>query len=201
MRREICICAEIDTCRRALLPRTRVVILMHYRELLRTTNTGRLAQLALEGCEIRVRGRQGAPLPTEGVMDPGRHTFLLFPTPGARELTPEFVASLDKPVTLVVPDGTWGQATKVAKRESFLHTVPRVTLVPAGPTRYGLRRGSREEGLATFEAIARALGALEGRAIQHRLEDLFNLMVSRTLGSRGIRPVLPPQEPRDPTEL
>ncbi|MBI1840149.1 MAG: DTW domain-containing protein [Verrucomicrobia bacterium] len=186
MRKEICICEDIDSCRRSIASRTRIFILMHHRELCRTTNTARLATLALAGCEIRVRGLRGAPMTDEGIVDPERHALLLYPTAEARELTPEFAASLDKPVTLIVPDGTWGQAAKVAKREAFLKNVERVKLTPIEASQYGLRRNPKENGLATFEAIARALGMIEGPLIQKRLEELFQVMVSRTLRSRGL---------------
>lgn len=185
MRREICICELIAACRRSVDSRTRIVILMHHRERCRTTNTARLAQAVLKDCEIRVRGLPETPLVTDGILDPSRQALLLFPTPDAEELTPAFVATLNKPVTLVVPDGTWGQAAKVPKREPFLRDVPRVKLPARGTSRYGLRRGSKENGLATFESIAIALGLLEGSAIQERLDELFKVMVQRTLLSRS----------------
>ena len=188
MRREICICAEIDACRRSITSRTRVVILMHQRERCRTTNTARLAQQVLAHCEIRVRGLRDAPLVTDGIVDPIRHTFFFYPSSQATELTPEFVAGLDKPVTLVVPDGTWGQAAKVAKRETSLHGLRHVKLAAVGSSQYELRRGSKENGLATFEAIARALGVLESTNIQSHMEALFQVMVHRTLRSRGLQP-------------
>ena len=41
------------------------------------------------------------------------------------------------------------------------------------------------DGLATFEAIARALGILEGVGIQHELEKVFTMLVDRLLWARG----------------
>jgi DTW domain-containing protein YfiP len=166
---------------------TRIVILMHHREVPRTTSTARLATLALPHCETRVRGLRDTPLSTEGLLHPDRQALLLFPTPDARELTPEYAAALRKPVTLLVPDGTWGQAAKVAKREPSLREVPRVKVTSAGPSRYHLRQGTRPGGLATIEAIAQALGVLEGEDVRRRLEAVFLLMVSRTLATRGNR--------------
>jgi DTW domain-containing protein YfiP len=48
-----------------------------------------------------------------------------------------------------------------------------------------LRRHPNPRFLATFEAIARALGILESTEVQARLELVFRLMVKRTLLSRG----------------
>lgn len=161
---------------------------MHHRELCRTTNTARLAQLTLPDCEIRVRGLPDTPSVTEGLIDPSRLQLLLYPTAEAQELTPEWIATFNKPVTLIVPDGTWGQAAKVAKREPVLKTIPHVKLPLDRASTYALRRGSATKGVSTFEAIARTLGLLEGNTIQQRLEKLFGVMVERTLRSRGCQP-------------
>ena len=191
MRREICICDHISACRQSLETETRIVIVMHHRELCRTTNTARLAQLALKDCEIRVRGLRDEPLVMDGVIDPNRHTLLLYPSADAEELTPDLIESIERPVTLIVPDGTWGQAAKVAKREACLRAIPHVKLPADRASQYELRRSSKPNGLATFEAIAQALGLLESPLIQARLEELFKVMVSRTLKSRGLpQPVL-----------
>jgi len=54
-----------------------------------------------------------------------------------------------------------------------IEKVQRVRL-PAGlPTAYRLRTSKRPQGLATFEAIARALGVIESAEVQVRLETLF----------------------------
>jgi DTW domain-containing protein YfiP len=53
---------------------------------------------------------------------------------------------------------------------------------------YRLRTEAHDGGLATIEAIARALGLLEGEKgprVQHALEFVFRAMVDRTLWSRG----------------
>ena len=63
--------------------------------------------------------------------------------------------------------------------------LPRLALPPGPPSVYQLRVEPFEHGLATFEAIARALGILEGRDVQAALEKAFRLMVQRTLITRG----------------
>jgi DTW domain-containing protein YfiP len=198
MRKEICICDCIESCRRSIETSTRIIILMHHRELCRTTNTARLAQLTLPDCEIRVRGLPDTPSVTEGLIDPHRLNLLLYPTPEAQELTPELVANLKRPITLIVPDGTWGQAAKVAKREPVLQTIPHIKLPLDRASEYALRRGSEQKGVATFEAIARALGLLESQDVQRRLEALFAIMVDRTLRSRGCQPPVTAPAPASP---
>ena len=116
-------------------------------------------------------------------MDPERQPLLLFPSETARPLT-EWV-NHPRPITLIVPDGTWRQASKVRSRMAGLLEVPLVTLPPGPPTQYRLRAEPHEGGLATMEAIARAFGILEGEGVQGELERLFRIMVERALWARG----------------
>jgi DTW domain-containing protein YfiP len=52
--------------------------------------------------------------------------------------------------------------------------------LPAGmPSRYGLRRAPREGTLSTLEAVARALGLLEGAAIERQMMAAFDKWVER----------------------
>ena len=72
--------------------------------------------------------------------------------------------------------------------------VPQRTLPDGPPSRYHLRREVRPGGLATFEAIARALGLLHGAEVAARLMVPFDAMVAGTLISRGRRDVITPSE-------
>jgi DTW domain-containing protein YfiP len=185
MRFEICICDDIALCKSKLDVQTRVVVLMHHRERHLTTNTARLAARIMPRCEIRMRGFKDSPLNTEGILTQDRHALLLYPSEKAEVLSPEYMKKITKPVTLIVPDGSWRQASKVAKREPFLKDVPHVTIPDDAPTSYALRREPKATGLATFEAIARALGWIESPLIRAELEKVFNIMVQRTVNSRN----------------
>jgi DTW domain-containing protein YfiP len=50
---------------------------------------------------------------------------------------------------------------------------------------YRLRHHPDPRFVATFEAVARALGILEGPAVQADLERVFQVVVERMLWSRG----------------
>lgn len=163
--------------------RTKVVVLMARREQGKTTNTGRLAPLLLEGSEVRIHGAEGAPLAVADLLaDPARRACILDPW-GPRTVE-AFAADDPRPVTLLVPDGTWRQARRIAGA-GVLHGVPRVRLPAGAPSGYRLRDGGKADRLATLEAIARALGLLEGPALQARLEAAFSAFVDATLASRG----------------
>jgi DTW domain-containing protein len=178
MHGSLCVCALIPR----LETRTRLTLIIHRFEDRKPTNTGRLAAECLTNSEVLVRGHEAQP--SEAFRAPeGSRAVVLFPYEGARPLT-DF-AGTREPVTLVVPDGNWRQASKVHKRVPGLRDLPCATLPPGAPSRYRLRAEAHEEGLATIEAIARAFGILEGAHVQAALEQVFRVMVERTLWARG----------------
>lgn len=181
MRIDLCVCAEAP----GLDLRTQVLVIMHFREVPLTTNTARWATLALKNAEIRVRGLPEQPLKTDDLGGVDREWWVLYPDEGAEVLDADWARARAKPVTLIVPDGNWAQAKKAFKREPALQAFPRVKLPPGPPSKYWLRAAPRPEALSTYEAIARALGVLEGPLVQEKMEKLFDLMVERTLMARG----------------
>lgn len=177
----LCLCAQIPTLELA----TRIELIMHRREVSKTTASGPIALRALRNGALHVHGEQAAPLDMSYLHTQGRRVLLLFPAEDAAELTPELVASDPRPISLVVPDGSWRQASRAARRIPGLERAERVRLLAGAPSLYALRHEPRAQGLATFEAIARALGVIESRTAQAQLEALFALMVQRTLTTRG----------------
>lgn len=179
MRRLLCVCELVPR----LELRTRVTVVMHYREALKTTNTGRLAALSLVNSELRLRGERGRAMEAGDLADASVYQPLLhFPAEEARELTREYVEELGRPVHLLVPDGNWNQARRVAKREGALRGVPRVRLrvapvgvwAPAGALRGGVvdarggRGGARGDRGAGGRGGTRA--AFRGRRRKDALE-------------------------------
>jgi DTW domain-containing protein YfiP len=57
------------------------------------------------------------------------------------------------------------------------------------PSVYRLRVETREEGLATFEAIARVLGVIEGDDVRDQLEKAVRIFTDRLLWARGRLPL------------
>lgn len=172
----LCLCGELHR-----LPlRTRVVVVMPQRESITSTNTGRLALALLDGASLRVRGLRDAPPPAP--LPEGRR-LVLFPGEGARPLVAGDAAG-ELPPVLLVPDGTWSQARKLCKREPILAEAEPVALPPAPPGRYGLRRNAPEGTVCTLEAIARALGVLEGPEIEAHLLAALDRFVERSRAAR-----------------
>ena len=171
----LCVCPLVPR----IEARTRLVLVIHHTEIRKPTNTGHLGAACLVNSEVHVRGREG--MPSAPIEWGDRTPLLLFPHEGEAEpLEP-----VDGPVTLIVPDGNWRQASKVRARVPGLKDVRCVTLPPGPPSIYRLRSEAHSHGLATMEAIARAMGILEGPSVQEALEHVFRAMVERTLWSRG----------------
>ena len=183
MRRELCICATFT----AVPTQTRVVVVMHRREVHKPTNTGRLALRCLTNAELRIRGPQESPVELHDLVSPERRLWLLFPSEHAVTVTPELVAGDPRPITLVVPDGTWAQARRFVHRTPLLADALHV-LPPTGlPTRYQLRHEHVDGGLATAEALARLLRVTDGDAPADAIEAAFAAVVEAVLRSRGVR--------------
>jgi DTW domain-containing protein len=181
MHKSLCVCALIPR----IETRTRLLLVIHRAEDRKPTNTGRLAAACLVNSEVVVRGH-AAELAEPLRLAPGSQPVLLYPAEDAVPLV-DLAPSLGPDVTLIVPDGNWRQASKVRARVPGMREVPCVTLPAsaAKPSVYRLRSEAHAHGLATIEAIARAMAILEGPHVEEALELPFRAMVERTLWARG----------------
>lgn len=122
---------------------------------------------------------------TKGLWNGGAQPLILYPTDDAKVLSTEFVSTIKKPITLIVPDGSWRQTMRIVRRLDPDKKIPRVILPPGPPTNYRLRTSRKEGGVCTFEAVARSVGMIEGKEIQRQLEIFFDEMVRRVMWTRG----------------
>jgi DTW domain-containing protein YfiP len=156
-----CLCAEVPT----IVTRTRVVIVRHHRELHRSSNTGRLAHLALPNSVIVEHGTPGG----STQLPPLDGAWVLYPGGGEVPREP--------PKQLVVLDATWSQARRMFRKLDALRGLP-ILQLPAGPMAASRLREAPGPGMvSTIEAIARALEVLEG--VGGELEQLFQVAVQR----------------------
>jgi DTW domain-containing protein YfiP len=170
----VCVCAHVTPLR----TKTRVVILQHPRERYVPINTVRLARLSLPDAIVR-RAVDFAADPVVGDVlsgrDGGPPPYLLFPGPQAVDLAHERPPG---PITLIVLDGTWWQARKLLRKNPQLAALPQLRLAPAAPSRYRIRREPADHCVATIEAIALALRALEGDEDQAGAEARFAALLA-----------------------
>ncbi len=185
--------ASLTLCMCAVLPRldlsTRIALVIHHRELERSSNTGLLALRALVNSELRVRGESRKALDLSDLLSPQYRSLLFYPCAGAVELDRDLVGYDPRPIQLIVPDGTWRQARKIHSRHGELADVPRVKISTPNHATFQLRAQSRPEGMATLQAIASALGIIEGDLVAAQLMKLYRARLDRTLSARGqLRP-------------
>ncbi|MGE0868378.1 MAG: tRNA-uridine aminocarboxypropyltransferase [Kofleriaceae bacterium] len=186
-------------CYCALLPRldttTRVVILQHRRERDMSIGTARMASLCLPRAELHVGidWTDNRPL-VRALSDPNRTPVLLYPGPDARDILREPPVG---PVTLVVVDGTWGQARTVVRDNPILNALPRYAFAAPEPSRYRIRREPRAEYCSTIEALAHVLGVLEGDPARFRaLLVPFDAMIDAQLACEASQPAQRPRRMR-----
>ena len=170
MRREMCLCARVPTVQ----TKVRFLIVQHIVERLRTSNTGRLAALALPNSEIL---EYGGPIPLDPERLAGPGTWLLYPSRSG--------ASGPEPQRLIVLDGSWHQSRKMYMRLKPLRDMPCLSLSPPDPNLVRLRRQPRPEAMSTLEAVAAAVAHFEGEEKARSLFALHDEHASRILALKG----------------
>jgi len=177
LRHANCLCDAVSP----VTLQTHIALIMHRREVGKPSNTGTLALQLFPNSSCYVRGVAHEPLDLSALDQPERRTWVLFPSDTVELLSREMVDEDPRPITLVVPDGSWTQARRAVRREPILSAARHVVPPTGAQTRYRLRHEHVEGGLATAEAVARALGIIEGPEAQAALEALFETKVSRIL--------------------
>ncbi len=170
----VCLCAQIPN----VVTATQVVIVRHYSEQSRSSNSGRLAHQALPNSLLIDHGAQGVPT----VLPPLDGAWVLYP--GGR---PRTAAPVPLPRQLIVLDATWSQARKMFHKLDALRGLPLLSLAASPMPAARLRSSPGPGQVSTIEAIARALRLLEGEEPALALEELFSLAVARAVAV-GRRP-------------
>lgn len=166
LQQRVCLCSEVPT----IATRTRIVIVRHHLERFRSSNSGRLAHLALANSEIVEHGGSGGP----AELGTREGAWLLFPEGEPLHTVPE-----PPPRQLIVLDATWSQARRMYRKLGVLRGVPILRLPDEPMPRARLRESPGPGRVSTIEAIARALRLLEGDEPATALEQLFDVAVRR----------------------
>ncbi len=180
--KEDCFCKKISSLSLA----TKVSIIIYKKEMTLPSNTAHLALKSLSNTQYFERGHKDTQIEESFIDHESYQPLFLYPSDDAKELTPKFLESFNKPINLIVPDGTWRQAKKVYRREKLLDSIPQVKLSLSEKTKYLLRRQKSEFGLCTFEAIAYALRVIEGKAVSDDLMKNFDIFQVAHLVTRDI---------------
>ncbi len=177
----LCFCEEMNQSKKLIDSQIRVSIIMHYTERWLTSNTAYFAAKLLDNCEIIERGNIGTQIPVDDYLSEEFDYLYLFPTEDSRPID-EFKS--DRPIHLVVPDGSWSKAKKIHKRERIFKCMPKYHLRDVGLSNYHLRKSPGEDYLCTYEAIAHALASLGEVDTKSQMLDFFDTFVQRVLASR-----------------
>lgn len=169
----LCLCPLIP----ALESRTRVLVLQHSSEASHALNTARLAVLGLRNAQLRI----GERFADESSSD--ELTCVLFP--GEEAVPISTFADADRPVRLIVPDGTWRKARKILHVNPWLAGLPRVSLPDGLSSRYRLRKAPMPGALSTIEAIVAALDILEGANRFDELLRPFDALIDGQIDAMG----------------
>jgi DTW domain-containing protein YfiP len=167
-----CVCSDIPS----IQTQTQFLLIRHWKERRKPSNTGRLVDFALPNSTLFDYGAPGERWdPTVlSVAEPA----LLFPDPDAPVCD-------YRPRTVIVVDGSWPQARKLINKLPGLKTMPRLAIHPPSEQRTRLRNPPLKDGMSTIEAVAAAIDVLEGTERGDPLRTLYDRVVHGATAARG----------------
>lgn len=182
LQKNFCLCHELQP----IYIKTRVTLLIHYKEFHTISNTGHLIHKMLNHSKLY---KWADPYLAENKAFPmtsdDYENCVLFPSANAQMLDEKFLASLTKPINLIVPDGNWAQAGKMIRKNNQFYNIRKVMLPNGLNSEYQLRKNIQPGRVCTYEAISCALGIIEGEKVAAHLKNIFDTFITRTLWSRG----------------
>ena len=162
-----------------------IIILQHPSETRHALNTARIAYLGLNNCKLLI----GEDFSHHRVLHERlekQDACLLFPTKDA-SLASTLFKSTPAPRYAIVIDGTWRKARKILHCNPALQALPAITLAPATPSNYRIRKAPSAQSLSTVEAIVNLLRQAENSATAYQgLLDAFTLLVDNQIHSMGV---------------
>ena len=167
-RHQWCLCSKIvpmDT-------RAHFILVRHYKEAFKTSNSGRIASLALSNSSLYDYGVKGAPFDPSVLDKEG--TRVLFPAVGGEKKTKR--EELREVKNVIILDGTWSQARRMYQRIEILRNIPKLSLEPHHIPPIRIRQAPTSSTMATIEAIARAIEILGEPEKANYLDNLFAAM-------------------------
>ncbi len=174
--RKHCVCAHVPR----LGTRDDLLVVRHRQEAWKSTNTVRIAALALPRLAVVEYGLDLAA--TTAALEPlveGGGVYLVYPSDSA---APWPAAP---PRRLVFLDGTWRQTRRMLKKLPALAALPRLALPDKPADVIRLRRPTFAGGRSTLEALADTLAAVGDVADADALGTLHARYVEQVLRARG----------------
>lgn len=165
---------------------SKVSLVVHIKEKVLSSNTAHLAHQCLVNSEFYYRGQKDQNFSNIFSLDERYTPLYLYPTEDAQELNSNLIKEIKKPIQLIVPDGSWRQAKKFHKREEIFRQIQHVKLPVIAPSIYQLRKQKYKNTVCTLEALAYALGIIEGDLIEKELLKILKIKNKKVLESRSL---------------
>ncbi len=168
-----CICAGFQ----AITCPLEVDVLIHHRELMRPTSTGRLINRVVPASRRHLFRRETPP-GREMIVRPDRTLWILHPRG-----EPLPVAEPPSGVQVLLLDASWPEAARMTQTVAPWGRLVRLPMI--GPSRYRLREQTLTGNYATIEALLFLLAALGLTKEEAQLRLQFELHVYAGLRARG----------------
>ena len=172
MRLEHCVCEKVSVFE-SPVP---IVVVRHWKERHKPSNTARLAALAISNLQVVDYGAPGTTWEPSTLELP--NPALLFPSHDEQHLPYD-------PKSIVVVDGSWPQARKLVNKLPGLQSMPRISVRPLPVPPVRLRQPPVADGMSTIEAIGRLMERLGAPDDGSRLDALYAAVVEATIAARG----------------
>jgi DTW domain-containing protein len=182
IQKSLCFCDEIKT----FACNTKLSVIIHRKELFLPSNTVNLLKRNFPQLSMVSRGTPLDEEQNELILDENYYPLFLYPDENAVELNNELLSTISKPIQLIIPDGTWRQAKKMKRRTEQLSDVTSIKLTGDFKSTYSLRKQKYENGLSTYEAVAKALGIIESKELEQVMLQQFKIMNDRFSQTRPI---------------
>jgi DTW domain-containing protein YfiP len=171
------------------------VLIMHSKELYKPTNSGRLiADLFPHSTNIFLWSRTDIDQRLISILsDKARQPILLFPEtePTNQQQTQAIsLGSTDntvannKPITLILLDGTWKQAARMARLSPWLKNIPRLAIEPNTNDTY-IRQAASKQQLSTAQAASYALNYFDETQNAKALRHYFSVFNHHCVATRA----------------
>ncbi len=163
----VCICETIEGCKISL-HNIHIHIVMHEKEVGRSTNTARLVKYIFEdNVHLHIwKRKEPVGLILQAMENAEACVILLFPASEVSEavdvntVLKKRQEGIFKEVHLVVIDGTWQEAGKIIRKTPYLSDLPRLQPAGALKSAFTLRKNQKEGNLCTSEAVSEVLETL-----------------------------------------
>jgi DTW domain-containing protein YfiP len=179
-----CICSDITP----LWTEHRLTLLTNKREEHIHSNTGRLLRLMLENNSLIYIGKKGWEKEIEDEIARIEYTPVIFYPISPYSDGQEVVEEQGKPLNIIVLDTNWSSARKWLYKLASMK-VKKIGLRTVPPSKYYLRKQSKEGNLCTFQAVTSLLEELEARSSGSaffQMNELFSLWVKSMAKERGL---------------